>query len=527
MMNYNINDIPAEKFQFASKTDLYHDSKFETKPVSYFQGAFKRFSRNKGAVVGGAVIAVLVLFAIFAPFFTPFQPAYYDMSYAYVTPKINLFANSDIGFWDGCRVKNTSKVGYLKDLALATETGREVIKNGEYTISEDGSNYSYRYDTYYGVGFGKYKIISPEEFNDIQRYQNETGRQILYPIVKFADRPTLEKNKYDANIYYKVENPSAATLRPKVDKKGNIIPNYWKYEASDVNGLIAEYNSLRIEGENGIQEDGKQYFYVYGRKVDGGIEVRAEYYEYYIYQHTEIKKDGITEPLFIFGTTQTGKDIFACLAYGARFSFIFATIVAIANFVVGVIWGSISGYFGGRIDLFMERFSEILGAVPTMIVITLLKYHMGTSSQALVLFIAFFATGWIGMAGRTRMQFYRFKNQEYVLAARTLGARDTRIMFKHIFPNGLGTIVTSVALVIPAMIYSETSLSYLGIINLEAGNTTSVGTLIAAGQQSIMANAGYVAFFPCMFLVLLMLSFNLFGNGLRDAFNPSLRGTED
>ena len=527
MMNYNINDIPAEKFQFASKTDLYHDSKFETKPVSYFQGAFKRFSKNKGAVVGGAVIAVLVLFAIFAPFFTPFQPAYYDMSYAYVTPKINLFANSDIGFWDGCRVKNTSKVGYLKDLALATETGREVIKNGEYTISEDGSNYSYRYDTYYGVGFGKYKIISPEEFNDIQRYQNETGRQILYPIVKFADRPTLEKNKYDANIYYKVENPSAATLRPKVDKKGNIIPNYWKYEASDVNGLIAEYNSLRIEGENGIQEDGKQYFYVYGRKVDGGIEVRAEYYEYYIYQHTEIKKDGITEPLFIFGTTQTGKDIFACLAYGARFSFIFATIVAIANFVVGVIWGSISGYFGGRIDLFMERFSEILGAVPTMIVITLLKYHMGTSSQALVLFIAFFATGWIGMAGRTRMQFYRFKNQEYVLAARTLGARDTRIMFKHIFPNGLGTIVTSVALVIPAMIYSETSLSYLGIINLEAGNTTSVGTLIAAGQQSIMANAGYVAFFPCMFLVLLMLSFNLFGNGLRDAFNPSLRGTED
>jgi len=523
----DMNNIPAEKFRFASRNDLYHDSKFETKPVSYFEGAFKRFSKNKGAVVGGVVIAVLVIFAILAPFFTPFQPAYYDMSYAYVTPKLELFANSDIGFWDGCRVKNTSKVGYLKDLALAQETGREVIKNGEYTISDDGSNYSYRYDTYYGVGFGKYKIISPEEFKDIQRYQNETGKQVLYPVVKFSDRPTLEKNKYDANVYYKVENPAAATLRPKLDKKGNIIPNYWDYEAGDTNSLIAEYNSLRIEGENGIEKDGKQHFYVYGRRVDGGIEVRAEYYEYYIYQHTQVKKDGITEPLFLFGTTQTGKDIFACLAYGARFSFIFATVVALANFIIGVIWGSISGYFGGKIDLFMERFSEILGSVPTMIVITLLKYHMGTSSQALVLFIAFFATGWIGMAGRTRMQFYRFKNQEYVLAARTLGASDSRIMFKHIFPNGLGTIVTSVALVIPSMIYSETSLSYLGIINLEAGNTTSVGTLIAAGQQSIMANAGYVAFFPCMFLVLLMLSFNLFGNGLRDAFNPSLRGTED
>ena len=527
MENYNLQDIPAEKFQFAQKSDLLHDSKFETKPVTYFQGAFRRFSKNKGAVVGGIVISILVLFAIIAPFFTPFKPAYYDMVYAYVTPKNNLFVNAGIDFWDGCRVKDTNRIGYLKDLAIASETGRDVIKNGEYTVSPDGSAYTYRFDTYYGVGFGKYKIISQAEFDDIQRYQNETGRQILYPVVKVADRPTLEKNKYDANIYYKVENPNVSTLRPKLDADGNIIPNYWKYDAAEENNLIPEYNSLRIEGEDGIREDGKQYYYAYGRKVDGGIEVRAEYYEYYIYQHNEVKKDGIEEPLFLFGTTETGKDIFACLAYGARFSFIFASVVAIVNFVVGVIWGSISGYFGGKVDLFMERFSEILGSVPTIIVITLLKYHMGSTSQVLVLFIAFFATGWIGMAGRTRMQFYRFKNQEYVLAARTLGASDARIMFKHIFPNGLGTIVTSVALVIPSMIYSETSFTYLGIINLEAGNTTSVGTLIAAGQKSIMANAGYVAFFPCIFLVLLMLSFNLFGNGLRDAFNPSLRGSEE
>ena len=527
MDNYNVNNIPAEKFRFAQKSDLYHDSKFETKPVTYFQGAFRRFSKNKGAVVGGIVISILILFAIIAPFFTPFKPAYFDMVYAYVTPKNNLFVNAGIDFWDGCRVKDTNRIGYLKDMALAAETGREIIKDGEYTVSPDGSNYTYRYDTYYGVGFGKYKIISPAEFEAIQEYQNRTGKQVLYPVVKFADRPTLEKNKYDANIYYKVENPSVSTLRPKLDAEGNIIPNYWKYDVTEENNLIPEYNSLRIEGEDGIREDGKQYYYAYGRKVDGGIEVRAEYYEYYIYQHTEVKKDGIDEPLFLFGTTQTGKDIFACLAYGARFSFIFATVVAAVNFIVGVIWGSISGYFGGKVDLFMERFSEILGSVPTIIVITLLKYHMGSTSQVIVLFIAFFATGWIGMAGRTRMQFYRFKNQEYVLAARTLGASDARIMFKHIFPNGLGTIVTSVALVIPSMIYSETSFTYLGIINLEAGNITSVGTLIAAGQQSIMANAGYVALFPCMFLVLLMLSFNLFGNGLRDAFNPSLRGSED
>ena len=520
-------DIPAEKFQFARRNDLLHDSKFETKPVSYFQGAFRRFCKNKGAVVGGIVILILVLFAIIAPFFTPFKPAYYDQMYAHVSPKSTLCVNLGLDFWDGCKVKKTNYIGYMKDLALSLETGREIIKDGEVTVSEDESSYSYRYDTYYGVGFGKYKIISQEKYEAIQQYQIETGRQVLYPIVKFSDRPTHPKNQSEAEYYYEVQDPKAAILRPKLDANGNFILNYWKYEADSPSGLIASYNSTRIEGENGFEENGTQYLYAYGRKVDGGIEVRAEYYEYYIFEHTQEKNDGITEPLFLFGTTSTGKDIFACLAYGARFSFIFAIIVAVVNFVVGVIYGSIAGYYGGKVDLFMERFSEILGSVPTMIVITLLKYHMGTSSQALVLFISFFLTGWIGMAGTTRMQFYRFKNQEYVLAARTLGASDRRIMFKHIFPNALGTIVTSVALVIPAMIYSETSLSYLGIINLEAGNTTSVGTLIAAGQNSIIANAGYVALFPCLFLVLLMLSFNLFGNGLRDAFNPSLRGSED
>ena len=191
----NIPDIPSEKFKFATGRDLKHDSKFDTKPVSYFQGAFRRFCKNKGAVVGGIVIMCLLLFAIAAPFFTPFTPAYYDMVYSYVTPKSKLFVDKGIDFWDGCKTKKTNYLGYVKDMALAQETGREVIKRGEYTVSDDGANYYYRYDTYYGVGFGKYKIISQEEFDNIQAYQNETGKQILYPVVKSTDRPTLEKKQ--------------------------------------------------------------------------------------------------------------------------------------------------------------------------------------------------------------------------------------------------------------------------------------------------------------------------------------------
>ena len=529
MENKELMNIPKEKFRFAQKADMQHDSKLETKPVSYFQGAWRRFCKNKGAVVGGIVIAFLVLFAIIAPFCTPYTPSYYDEVYASVRPKCSWFEETN--FWDGCREKHeVGYISYLRDYALGLETGKDIIKNGELEISEDGSLFTYRYDTYHGVGFGKYRTISLEEYNDIQRWQDETGRQVLYPTVKKRERPSLVQDQDDANIYYKWKIVDGKT-QPALDENGQIEFNYWDYaeDAAPI-GTFAEYTSkMRVHQDGQVWDDGKVHYYVYGRLINDGtvVEVRTDYYEYYTYKHSQVLKDGIEEPNFLFGTTGGGKDIFACLSNGARFSFIFASLVAVANFIVGVIYGSIAGYFGGKVDLFMERFSEILGSVPSMIVITLLKYHIGRETpQALILFIAFFVTGWIGMAGTTRMQFYRFKNQEYVLAARTLGARDRRIMFKHILPNGLGTIVTAFALVIPSMIYSETNLSYLGIIDLEAGNTTSVGTLIAAGQRDILY-APHVAFFPCFFLVLLMLSFNLFGNGLRDAFNPSLRGSEE
>ena len=130
------------------------------------------------------------------------------------------------------------------------------------------------------------------------------------------------------------------------------------------------------------------------------------------------------------------------------------------------------------------------------------------------------------MAALTRKQFYRFKGQEFVLAARTLGASDWRLMFKHIFPNSLGTIITSCALVIPGVINSETSMTYLGIINLQETFGTSIGVLMSQGQTA-MTSAPHAMIFPSIFISLLLISFNLFGNGLRDAFNPSMRGVDD
>lgn len=522
----NIQNIPAEKFRLVGGERLAHDVKLDTKPHSYAYDAFLRFCKNKGSVVAAIVIILLVLFAIIAPWCTPYTVKYYDGTYLGTLPKAKLFANTN--FWDGCSYVEDNYLNFScyywmgEELQDAKEGngGHYAIKYQQYEKLENGL-YGYRLDSYQKWGC-KYIQISPERYQMIQEYQDKTGNQVLYPTLRMRDRPKDMNFEENANYYYLTKSVNGKPT-PVLDDEGKVTPVYWSETADNLND---GYHSLRIEGRDGIQRDGETYFYVYSRPVSGGdMEVRANYYEYYKYYHSYELKDGIDEPMFLFGATAEGKDIFVNLASGARFSFIFAICIATVNMVIGAIYGAVAGYYGGAADLVMERITDILAAIPTMIVITLMKYHMQESSQILILFLAFIMTGWIGMASSTRMQFYRYKNQEYVLAARTLGAKNGRIIWKHIFPNALGTLVTSCALVIPSMIFSETSLTYLGIIDLQSGSITSVGTLIAVGQPKL-TTFPHIVMFPSAFLALLMLSFNLFGNGLRDAFNPSLRGSE-
>lgn len=515
------NDISAEQFQFVDKQDLTHEKTLETKPRSYLADAFSRFCKNKGSIVGACVILVLVLYAILGTAFSQYSVSHRDTYFRYALPKSELFANTD--FWDGCQKKTLSAATFYYYYYMGEETGHYAVKNQEYTIDDD-KMYTFRLDSYHKTGC-VYLKMSKEDYLLLQQYQNESGKQVIYPALRLSMKRMVDTYQIvtkgnvstdtAANYYYKF---NTSTMQAQLDSKGNVIPDYKTHSVGQPSN--DNYNSLRIagDGENGIE-------YEYARPIDSGYEVRVNYYEYYVFYHSYVLKDGVDKPSFIFGANEEGQDIFTCLAAGALFSFAFAISVAAVNLIVGAIYGAIEGYYGGKIDLVMERFSDILSAVPTMIIVTLLKLHMGTSGAVLILFLSFFLTGWIGMASTTRMQFYRYKNQEYVLAARTLGAKDARIIVKHIFPNALGTLVTSCALVIPSMIYSEVNLSYLGIISLTSGNLTSVGTLLASGQSAFVT-APHVALMPSLFLALLLLSFNLFGNGLRDAFNPSLRGSE-
>ena len=225
-------------------------------------------------------------------------------------------------------------------------------------------------------------------------------------------------------------------------------------------------------------------------------------------------------PMFILGTDNSGRDLLTLSLSCLKNSLLLALVTSAICIVIGLIWGSISGYFGGWVDLIMERITDILSGVPWIVVMTLVMLLLGRN---IVTFgIAIVLTGWIGTASRTRSQFYRFKGREYVLASRTLGASDMRLIFRHILPNGLGTIVTSSVLMIPSTIFSEATLSYLG---LGLQGTQSFGVLLAENQANLSSRPALIIF-PSIIISLLMISFNLFGNGLRDALNPTLKGGE-
>ena len=507
------NSIPNEKFAFATAEGRLRDQKFDTKPVGYFRDAFRRFCKNKASVVAAVIILLLLLFSIFAPMFSPYTVQY---SNSVMSKKLPKAKGLEWLGWDGAQKKSVSAVDYWKYIAIAEETGVEVVKKtyGSYqVITMMGSLqitdtwYNVYIDTYAEDGL-KYVILTAEEYQNLQAYQDEHEIQIIYPSV-----PELSGvDQYNANVWYSTYKaglnkglPTGVNLETGEVEFKNV---YEAYDGSD------NYTSkMRVEGEGKL-------LYNYAQKKQGNTyRVRLSYYKYYQYLYGH-------EPSFLFGSDQYGKDIFTRLAAGARFSLLFAVAISAINLTIGAFYGAIEGYYGGAADMIMERITDVLAGVPFMVVVTLFKLHIAEKvGTVATLLFAFITTGWIGTAGTVRMQFYRFKNQEYVLAARTLGARDFRVMFKHVFPNSLGTIVTSSVLTIPSVIFSESSLSYLGIINLESGSTTSVGTLMANGQGQL-SSAPHIILFPALFIALLMISFNLFGNGLRDAFNPSLRGSE-
>ena len=219
-----------------------------------------------------------------------------------------------------------------------------------------------------------------------------------------------------------------------------------------------------------------------------------------------------------FGSDNFGRDIWTRTWSGARVSLIIAVAAAIIDMVIGMSYGLISGYFGGRVDMLMQRFLEVANGIPRLVIVTLLLLVL--QPGMLTIIFALMLTEWVGMSRIARAEMLKLKEQEFVLASRTLGAGSFFIIFKEILPNIIGPIITQVMFSIPTAIFTEAFLIFVGL-GIPVPQC-SLGSLISEGFNSFTTHP-YQIIPPIVVMALLMLSFNMVADGLREALDPKMK----
>lgn len=315
----------------------------------------------------------------------------------------------------------------------------------------------------------------------------------------------------------------------EVSRDGKLLQMYKMKKDDQANRMyIYEFDGKELVVDYSLYFEAKKEYLALEKKAkkDPTIDLQEAKFNLDNAKKIEVRYEGkeilpnktIKNKTYIFGTDYLGRDMFIRVIYGGRISLIVGFVAAFLNFVIGVLYGGVSGYFGGRVDNIMMRIVDIIGSIPTLLYVILLMVIFKPGLGTIILALSI--THWLGMARIVRGQVLSLKEQEFVLAAQTLGASTSRIMLKHLIPNIMGPVMVSVTMQVPSAIFTEAFLSFVGL-GISAPKA-SWGALCNDALAGLFTYP-YQLFYPAMAISITILAFNLFGDGLRDALDPKQR----
>lgn len=356
--------------------------------------------------------------------------------------------------------------------------------------------------------------------------------------MSYSDQINNYKNLSPFLTIYEVAPDTYVTLSAdysliRVDKRGRLIERLKEVEISaavitdeertDFSKVLspAEQKKRNDEAKKTLIKaydyNGELIYLDYSGVVDKELEYK------YIFTY---KGNVVNEKLkttwnktYPFGSDNLGRDVLTRVMYGARISLTVAVVASLVNFVIGVTYGAIAGYEGGRVDNIMMRIVDIINSVPLVLIIILLMVLIGNQGLWTII-MAIGLVYWVGMARLVRGQILALKEQEFVLAATALGVSRKNIITRHLIPNAMGPIIISMTMMIPSAVFTEAFMSFIGLG--VSAPMASWGTL-ANNALSGLLSSPYQLFFPASAIAITMLAFNFLGDGLRDALDPRLR----
>lgn len=329
----------------------------------------------------------------------------------------------------------------------------------------------------------------------------------------YSDQDLTMSNLPSKLEYYQIDEDNYVYLHKEyrlysITKNGEMLERL----PTAKDDMIKKYRAYEINGKEVVID------YSFAAKAIKSGDPNAKKFEIRVDDEAINAAGKVGNKTYWFGTDHLGRDLYVRVLYGARISLLVGLIATVIQFFIGVTYGGISGYTGGKVDNLMMRIVDIIATIPLLLYVILLMVVMGAGLKTII--IALGSVYWVTMARIVRGSVLSIKEQEYVLAARTIGASTWRIMARHLIPNAMGSIIVALAMNIPSAIFTESFLSFIGLG--VSAPMASWGTLASDALGGLRTYA-YQLFYPSIFIAVTVLAFNFLGDGLRDALDPRLR----